>query len=96
MRIRDIIFAIIFLFLALQAVTNTSLLVFKNSSDLFFFILISIAALFMAITSIIDLKSLKEKSLKSKISILFCITSSMLYISVTAFYIITNRIEIMI
>ena len=96
MRSRDIIFSAIFLFLAIQTVGNTSFLIFKNSSDLFFFILISIAALVMAITSIIDLKHLKEKNMKSKISTLFCFTSSIIYILVNAFFIITSRIEIII
>lgn len=97
MKSRDIIFSIIFLFLTYQTVTNSSFLFFKtNSNDLFYFVLISLAALVMAITSIIDLKRLKEKNIKSKISLLFCFISSMLYILVTAFYIITNRIEMIV
>ena len=96
MKASDILFSILFIFMTVQTITNNSLLVFKSSGDLFYFILISLAALIMAITSGIDLRSLKEKILKSKISTLFCFTSSLIYILVTAFYIITNRIEVII
>ncbi len=96
MKARDIIFSILFIVLTVQTLTNSSLLDFKSSSDLFYFILVSLAALTMAITSGIDLRGLKEKNIKSKTSTLFCFTSSLIYILVSAFYIITNRIEIII
>ena len=96
MKARDIIFSIIFIVLAVETLTNSGLLVFKSSSDLFYFVLVSLAAQTMAITSGVDLRGLKEKNIKSKISTLFCFTSSLIYILVTIFYMITNRIEIMI
>lgn len=65
MKARDIIFSILFIVLTVQTLTNSSLLDFKSSSNLFYFILISLAALTMAITSGIDLRGLKEKNIKN-------------------------------
>ena len=96
MKARDIIFSMLFIVVTVEALTNSSFLVFKSSSDLLYFIIVSLAALTMAITSGIDLRGLKERNIKSKISTLFCFTSSLSYILVTVFYMITNRNEIMI
>ena len=65
MKARDIIFSILFIVLTAQTLTNSSLLDFKSSSNLFYFILVSLAALTMAITSGIDLRGLKEKNIKN-------------------------------
>ncbi|HTO14418.1 MAG TPA: hypothetical protein VLZ83_01545 [Edaphocola sp.] len=65
MKARDIIFSILFIVLTVQTLTNSSLLDFKSSSNLFYFILVSLAALTMAITSGIDLRGLKEKNIKN-------------------------------
>lgn len=81
----------LFIVLTVEALTNSSFLVFKSSSDLLYFIIVSLAALTMTITSGIDLRGLKDKSMKSKISTLFCFTSSLVYILVTAFYLITKQ-----
>lgn len=91
MKARDIIFSMLFIVLTVEALTNSSFLVFKSSSDLLYFIIVSLAALTMTITSGIDLRGLKDKSMKSKISTLFCFTSSLVYILVTAFYLITKQ-----
>ena len=67
-----------------------------TSVSLLYLILVSLGALTMAITSIIDLYSFKEKDIKNKIKALFCFFSSILYILVIAFSIITNKIDIII
>ena len=65
MKARDIIFSILFIVLTVETLTNSSFLVFKSSSDLLYFIIVSLAALTMAITSGIDLRGLKEKNIKN-------------------------------
>jgi hypothetical protein len=96
MKSRDIIFSVIFLVLAYHILINHNFLILKKSSDLLYLILVSLGALTMAITSIIDLYSFKEKDIKNKIKALFCFFSSILYILVIAFSIITNKIDIII
>ncbi len=89
MKASDILFSILFIVLTVETLANSSLLVLKDSSDLFYFVLVSLAALIVAITSGMDLRGLKEKNIKSRISTLFCFASSLIYILVTAFYLIT-------
>ncbi len=93
MRSRDIIFSIIFLILTYYIVTNRNFLSFKDPSDLFYYILFYLGALIMAITSITDLHCLKEKSIKNRISLLFCFISSLIFIFASAYSIFANWIE---
>lgn len=88
MKKREIVFSIMFLILSYYIIRNRDFISFKNSSDLLYYILFIIGALILAITSIIDLRHWAGKDLTAKISLLFCMISSLIFVLVAVFSVI--------
>lgn len=88
MKTANILFPIAFLILSYYLIIEEGLLVDMSDYDIVRQVLFVIAALFMAVTSIIDLKKLKNKSFKKKWGVTFSLASSLIFLLATVFALI--------
>jgi len=86
-REKEILFSIVFLILSYYIFTRKAFLSIRGS-DLFYHVLFIILSLFIGISSIIDLRHLERKNMKSKISLLFCFVSSLIFIGANIYYLL--------